>query len=372
MSTRRRRLPKRVLIPLLATLVTSLAIAAVVFSMQANAGSIGVGPMFHSFASSATNTVCAPITINGVNVGCPTNYAHRWGNCRVIDFAGGPYGKLIVSYGYYTSTAYINTQPQIVRTGMLGGWFDQGGAPGKLGCPLTGEKPYLRGVKQDFQGGSLYWVSGMNHARPMGSTIQVFAPLKGTWPTSSGCPAPFPSDTCSLPQYHHEYTGVGGWATDIQNVGYSATYKPPVYLYASHVDSALRISAKVETIGPACASRALADGGYRVTIDLLIGTSIIGKVTYMHVEPTAAIKSAAQTHVAINPWGTQIGTVGKYRYNKCWKGVHLHVELWSPQPPHNYACYNVAWKPGQALSAKSSILGLIGDTRASNPRQGCP
>ena len=96
-----------------------------------------------------------PTYINGVNVGYPQNAQHWWGSCLVRDYNGGPYGWVIVSY-----TGGVN----IVRNGMLFGWFDNGGAPGRLGCPNNWEHSYMNGVRQDFQHGSLYWVSGMNHA----------------------------------------------------------------------------------------------------------------------------------------------------------------------------------------------------------------
>lgn len=109
-----------------------------------------------SAASTSRATLVRPATtINGVNVGSPTNGKHWWGNCLVQDFKGGPYGWVIVSYTGGTN---------IVRNGMLFGWLDNGGAPGALGCPTNQEHGYMNGVRQDFQHGSLYWVSGMNHA----------------------------------------------------------------------------------------------------------------------------------------------------------------------------------------------------------------
>jgi LGFP repeat len=99
--------------------------------------------------------VQSAVTINGVNVGSPTDGKHWWGKCLVQDFKGGPYGWVIVSYTGGTN---------IVRNGMLWGWFDNGGATGVLGCPVNQEHGYMNGVRQDFQHGSLYWISGMNHA----------------------------------------------------------------------------------------------------------------------------------------------------------------------------------------------------------------
>jgi LGFP repeat len=106
--------------------------------------------------------------INGIDVGSPTDDVHYWGNCQVQDFNGGTYGWVIVSNGYNApSNQYpliYTFQTTVVRNGMLFGWFDQGGATGSLGCPTSDEYPYMNGERQDFQGGSLYWLPGMNHA----------------------------------------------------------------------------------------------------------------------------------------------------------------------------------------------------------------
>jgi hypothetical protein len=111
-------------------------------------------------ASLAVGVAVPPVgaaTVSGVNVGNPMNQPHRWGACNVQDFNGGPYGWVIVD----TTTS----TPKIVRNGMLFGWFDNGGAPGALGCPTTSEYGIAGGgVRQDFQGGSLVWSIGMDHA----------------------------------------------------------------------------------------------------------------------------------------------------------------------------------------------------------------
>ena len=122
-------------------------------------------------ACDSVTTVSAPqspVQVNGKNVGYPQNNPHAWGNCKVQDFNGGPYGWVIVSWGYWTSAQHTgqNYVPHtaLVRNGMLFGWFDQGGAAGSMGCPMNDEHGYMNGVRQDFQIGSLYWVPTMNHA----------------------------------------------------------------------------------------------------------------------------------------------------------------------------------------------------------------
>ncbi len=101
-----------------------------------------------------------PTTINGVNVGYAQNQPHMWGSCSVQDFDGGPLGWVIVSYTNGT---------QIVKAGMLWGWFDNGGAPG-FGCPTNQEHPWANGVRQDFTSGGLYWTAGMDHAKKVTGT----------------------------------------------------------------------------------------------------------------------------------------------------------------------------------------------------------
>lgn len=107
--------------------------------------------------SDATLAV-APVpatTINGHNVGYPQNGWHRWGSCTVRDYKGGDFDWTVAS-----NTAGLH----IVHNGMLWGWFDNGGAAKGLGCPTTDEYDWNTGVRQDFQGGSLFWHPGMNRA----------------------------------------------------------------------------------------------------------------------------------------------------------------------------------------------------------------
>jgi cell wall-associated NlpC family hydrolase len=109
------------------------------------------------FGIGLSTTPADAATVNGLNVGTPSNQPHAWGKCKVQDFNGGPYGWVIVD----TTTS----TPRVVRNGMLWGWFDNAGAPGALGCPTSSEYGVAGGnVRQDFQGGSLAWSPGMDHA----------------------------------------------------------------------------------------------------------------------------------------------------------------------------------------------------------------
>jgi LGFP repeat len=99
-------------------------------------------------------------TMNGHNIGYPQNDWHGWGNCTVRDYKGGEFDWTIASTTVGT---------HIVHNGMLWGWFDNGGAPGALGCPTSDEYAFANGVRQNFQGGTLYWHGGMDHAARISS-----------------------------------------------------------------------------------------------------------------------------------------------------------------------------------------------------------
>lgn len=194
--------------------------------------------------------------------------------------------------------------------------------------------------------------------------VWIGSPFNGTWPNLDGCPATYPSPDCSLPSVHHilYYNGayLDDWAADLQSVSYGTG----VYLYAAPQDTSQTITARVETVGPACADDQIGDGGYRVSVAFYDGATRIGTVTYVHVN------LAVYQGETISRWGTLIGTVGG-PYNKaagCWKGPHVHIEMSSQ---HNYACYNRGWHPGQPMDAKN-FIGFIGGDYASARRQACP
>ena len=131
------------------------------------AGLSVAGLMLPTSASVAQANVVA-----GVNLGTPANNPHWWGDCLVQDYKAAPtYGWVISVTAYRDGSGTHYTSPQLVRNGMLWGWFDRGGAPG-FGCPINWQhNPGVhdqRVVAQDFQGGrTLLWVPGMDHAQPV-------------------------------------------------------------------------------------------------------------------------------------------------------------------------------------------------------------
>ena len=190
--------------------------------------------------------------------------------------------------------------------------------------------------------------------------VWVGAPLNAQWSESAGCPDRFPSARCSLPQSHHT-TYQGQWAVDLQGIGPAANDRQ-VRLYAAPQDGRTPVSARVEQVAPACASGSTTQGGYVVKVGLYTGSQRIGHVNYAHIQPAAA------TGQTINRWGTVLGTVGSYRPNDCWKGVHLHLEMGSQV---GFSCYNKGWKPYQRMNA-TNFVGFVGGNFASARRQACP
>lgn len=199
--------------------------------------------------------------------------------------------------------------------------------------------------------------------------IWLGSPYNGNWTSSVGCPAPYPSDVCSEPQYHHvEYAGRAGlssgqaWATDVGNVPVGTA----VHLYAAPQVSSTSVTARVQTVTPACASGVVSQGGYVVVVVFYSGSTKVGYAAFAHVNPSVA------TGQTISRWGTTLGTVGSYSRNSCWTGVHTHIELGNV---HNYSCFNKGWAPGNPWGSHmnaTNFIGFIGGDRTSGPRQHCP
>jgi len=172
-----------------------------------------------------------------------------------------------------------------------------------------------------------------------------------------------------LPTVHHiEFyssfdwgTGIDDWAADDQGV----VQNEPVMLFAAPVNGGYTVSAHIDTVGPACASGVISQGGYRVTVGIYAGSTKIGTVTYAHINP---LVSAGQW---VSRWGTEIGTVGgKYTVGACWTGVHVHIEMANR---HNYSCFsNIFVKYPGAKLTQTNFQGYLGGDYASGPRQACP
>ena len=201
--------------------------------------------------------------------------------------------------------------------------------------------------------------------------VWIGSPVDGFWTSSDYCPKAYPSAWCSLPTSHHtSFLGANAWSVDLQ-----VSAGKPVYLYAAPKDTSLdgRISAKVESVGPACASGKTSDGGSQVRIGLYLDKStLIGQVVYAHIDVDAAI-TASNGKFLSKRWAVKLGTVGSYTKSGCWTGVHHHIEVVSRQ---NFACYNggLVAKTGANKSTAlkpSNYVGYIGG-QFSGPRAACP
>jgi hypothetical protein len=202
--------------------------------------------------------------------------------------------------------------------------------------------------------------------------VWVGAAVDGTWPTADGCAGSrYPSADCSQPSTHHTFKWgnpyPGDFGFDQQNVAPDATVR--VYAAPQDPNIAGRINARIESVGLACRAepgetyaQTRGRGGDAVRVGIYDGGTRVGTVTYVHVN---AAVSGGQ---AISRWGGVVGTVGSYRSNPCWRGRHLHAELYNDV---NYACYNRGWRSGQRMSV-TNFIGYLGGAFASAPRQACP
>jgi hypothetical protein len=201
--------------------------------------------------------------------------------------------------------------------------------------------------------------------------VWIGSPIVATWPNAAGCSGVrYPSADCSLPFAHHTFhygnPYRGDFGIDQQNVS-----TPEIVLYAAPRDPNLgsQIRAKVDGIGLACAVRAgetyeatRRRGGNYLKIGIYHGTTRVGTVTYVHVNPAVSVGQW------VNRWGSHIANVGSYTSNSCWTGRHLHLELYNDV---NYACYNRSWRPGQQMY-RSNFVGYLGGSFVSGAQQGCP
>jgi hypothetical protein len=202
--------------------------------------------------------------------------------------------------------------------------------------------------------------------------VWIGSPITGRWADAQDCTGrTYPTPYCSLPTVHHTpFLGTRAWSVDLQTTG------GEVRLYAAPQNTALdtRIQAKRLSVGPACSSGNLSQGGQQVTIGIYLDKQrLIGKVVFAHVNVASSIVNDADGW--IKRYDTLIGTVGSYTSNGCWSGVHQHLEVVSANT-NTYSCYNkgyvastTPWK-STAIS-RSNFVGFIGGIY-SGPRKGCP
>ncbi len=162
-------------------------------------------------------------------------------------------------------------------------------------------------------------------------------------PTISGTFTSLAAAVCST-------GGKGQWATDFYNAAGQ-------FVRYDAVAQGGPLSAKVWAIVPTCAGGASV-AGWTVFVDVYVGSSWEGWVSYSHLENVGLYVYPGLT---IQP-GRALGTLKRWAYSTCWQvssdaGVHTHIEMWNK---NMYACYK-GYQSGVYLGG-SMDLGIIGRT----------
>jgi hypothetical protein len=116
------------------------------------------------------------------------------------------------------------------------------------------------------------------------------------------------------------------------------------------------LSLTVASVGPACASGRFADGGNRVTLNVVINGSKVGTVAYAHLTDLAFTSGNVPVGARIGRTVTNADGVSS---NGCWTGPHVHVE---PRNDFRYGCYLPGRLGGTANG--DTVLGIVGGERA--------
>lgn len=195
-------------------------------------------------------------------------------------------------------------------------------------------------VKTGFAG---YW-NRANAAHPKDHHTVTCEPAKsGSYTTIPAC-APGTSKG-------------GDWSLD-----YHAAAGTSVKYSASASGGTLK--SKVWAIVPTCRDGGSV-GGWTVFVDVYVGGSYEGWVSYSHLDQVAV--KAGNTIGS----GTTLGKLRKWKYSTCYQvkydtGVHAHIEMYDA---YKFACYN-NYKAAQELSF-STVLGMIGSTKYTSKGSRC-
>jgi hypothetical protein len=88
-----------------------------------------------------------------IKAGYPTADAVRWGAGYAQDFQGGSWGPVIIMVGDGVGRVHL------ILGGIRNYYLSVGHVYSWLGYPTSEEFQWNGGVRQDFQGGSLFWTS---------------------------------------------------------------------------------------------------------------------------------------------------------------------------------------------------------------------
>ncbi|MEU4773937.1 hypothetical protein [Micromonospora sp. NPDC023644] len=208
--------------------------------------------------------------------------------------------------------------------------------------------------------GAAFAPASAAQAHPDADRVNVYPPIQGssTWDRFG----------LSGPASHHIVFGHWGypndWAVDIYR-GPGATIVSP---FGTKTASGHPVAVKVVTVQPGCATRNLADGGYRIGLEARDTTTgqILGRADVMHVnnKPSGIVVGAS-----VGPW-TRLGETGRFRWSSCYQvngdsGVHIHLEVINQ---HRYSCY--VHRGANTALTDLTVVGKVG-VHHTGQRQRC-
>ncbi len=198
------------------------------------------------------------------------------------------------------------------------------------------------------------WVPG--RAPTPAPPIWVGSPVAGTW-GNSGRPG-------STPAGGHHLLGKASpsnhWAVDLP-VGGGAQ----VLLYVAAADAAndAGITTAITQIvdDHACIGNG---GGDFVTVGVYFEASLVGHVTYAHLDRDPSLQVGAP----IGRWGTSLGKVANLSGratggSRCWTGPHVHLEM---RAQNQRACWTKSASVGRRVNRTDPIGFVSGNLAPSS------
>lgn len=135
-------------------------------------------------------------------------------------------------------------------------------------------------------------------------------------------------------------------------------------VYARFRNTNGNLSLTVASVGRACASGNFADGGDRITLNVLINGTKVATVAYAHLTNFSYTSGNVPVGARI---GRVVTTGDGVRSNRCWSGSHVHVE---PRNDFRYGCY-IPGLLGRGVNG-DSLIGIVGGERAGAVNSTCP
>lgn len=197
-------------------------------------------------------------------------------------------------------------------------------------------------------------------AHPNPDTVNVYPPIQGSsvWDRFGVSP----------PSSHHRvfynWGYLNDWSVDIYQLPGATVVSP----FGTKTAAGHPVTVRVVTVRPGCATGNLADGGYRIGLEAVDGTTgeVLARADVMHVDakPAGIVVGAV-----VGPW-TRLGQTGRFRYSSCYQvngdtGAHIHLEVINR---HRYSCY-VRRAAGAGLT-DLTVVGLAG-THHDGPVSAC-